>query len=1248
MTNDIESQNSINSLKASFCRQHFLDLVRFLRNFDISNEGGKNVGNSDNFNMYFLLQAYDHKEKKKQQTIEEYKNEISKLKKSCKWVLSNVREDEVLLAIDEYIAITSKTHGLNKLASKLFKVNLNANTDYLISNASKTGQVLNYSFEDETTKSILEHFNIPVRDKKIGKQCEFLKNFICNSTGQSLKDNSESGKNKYYTSVGESREELQFVNAFSLLASLRNWSSHESMGFLDNPDQTMNFYRFIIFTHIGIVYICRRIWKKYADDLVRACSDYHKPEDFDNFTLKNEIVKINITANDKRWTIDNCYYSVDQNIQPIESNKNEVSFEISAKKYQQIGVHFKCNEENYEVPIVFNYYLWNPVVNIVINPPRDISYRFEGIAGGSEEVEKRIGEHFTQFAKLLDETKDKLEEGNCKILSILGRLEPSLQSLRNIVISNNEELRNNINKDILDILGKTEKNIIEKIDTLNKSLSQKQKQMDRSLKDVNNLVESLNKKICKNEELEFSEKKKKLLCYYPLGFGVIAILLYVVLFQIMDIRTIDYSVFYVDNKNTIVAIIGIVLLLLGLFLHYKYYTTKYVALSNLRIKALGLLPYIAIIIIFFVAWKWYIPNKDVESLIEGYDFAAINHPEGDNAKAAKLMESYLKEKTPKFDELARIKLANYYLKFTGEVDKALRISEPMFKDVNKYPNGIWAYAEVLYEMKDFNGVWTILDDYDKESSAIAEKLEGVMLSWGEGCTKDVHKGIEKLTSAYNKGNKDALYEIGRFLINDMTDWDAPGHNIDISEMDIIQGMSFLREFATQRPQAMIELGRLFADLNMNDSAVFYYNRALNVVKDSLLIDEVKYRLGLMADKGIDSLKHYMTEAKLAKYPQALIYSAFKEKDHKKLIAIYEEMGMYKGYRYISPIVFEYIATNQIDKALQTLKREHPKGMFDENFVNGMAVLLGSDYIKRDSIAGEELVRKSAANGCKYAQMMVLFAQLQQQLENGNEIPMSKIDELESFWIRDSISFTYVLIANLMNRECHYDKAYHSAMKALNIGHPAGVIELKDDYEDRPQWVQYKKSLEENAHKKRWYFRTKQIALRHSLDSLNQRAITSGYFTDCSLNNNNLTDLRLSFWSDLIIANPVKGMAFYPLNVWMTGEKNSQRDIYKRRLLDSAIKNHKGAFQEVERNLIVATLNNLADDNYRESLIKKYGYNQEVKAMLESKDDRGFDPSSENRYEVTDGILLLNHLNFEGMLYELSGVIGTDYFIFPVN
>lgn len=1036
MANDIESQNSINSLKASFCRQHFPELLQFLRSFDISEVGGK-VNNT--LNMRFLLQAYDHKENKK---------DVKNLKESCKWVLNDVREDEVLLAIDEYIAITSQTHVLMKKLSKLFKVNLNVNTDYLISNASKTGPILNYSFDDETTKSILEHFNIPVNDKKMGKQCETFKYFISDSTGSSLKDTSDEGKKKYYNMVGGKREELQFVNAFSLLASLRNWSSHEDMGFLNNPDQTSDFYKFIIYTHIGIVYICRRIWKNYAEELVRANSKYNKPKDFDSFTLRDEIIKINIAANDKTWTIEDCNYIVDQNTHIVESNKNEVSFEISAKKYQQISIHFKCNETPYDIPIVFNYYLWSPEVEILVKPPHDFSYKFEGIAGGNEEVERKIGEQFTQFAKLLEEAKGKFEEGNSKILKILGRLEPSLLSLRNLVNSNNEELRNSINKDILDIIGSTEKTILDKIDELNKNINQKQKQIDGNIGKIYKQVESINKKISKDEEIDYRKNRKELLCYYPLLFGGIAILLYVVLFQILDMSNIDYSVFYINNKWSILAIVVFVLFLLGLFLHKKYNTTKYVALSNLRVKAFGFMPFIATIVIILLAWGLYIPNKDINSLIANYDFAAKNHQEGDNAIAAKLMEDYLKEESPEDDEQVRIKLTHYYLNFANLKEKALDITRPMRDDIVKYKIGALYAAEALYaESKDFRKIIKIINKFksNKEVPAVINRLQGIMYCYGQYYDKDVQKGVDLLKDAAdNQGDKMAQYYLGHIYSHVMSDWSFYTESTD-TLFNLIRAIDYYRMAADAEPRASLELGSLFADLNMNDSAKYYYAKAI-INSDETLKKEANYRMGvLLYDLGEKDNK-YLGYALDRDYAPAMLFAAMNEKEHQGAIEWYEAIGRYNGHRYIPPVIFEYILKNEKNKALDSLVFSRQEGFFNLEFVDAMYAML----VSKDSIKGAELMQESAAKGCKYAKMICNFRQMEKEIKESN-YTISQISDLEE--LCPFITFANILVSYLYSEKAYYldsisgkevsepfyKKASEYALKAINNGHPAGAL-----------------------------------------------------------------------------------------------------------------------------------------------------------------------------------------------------------------
>ena len=1129
MANNNEQNPDINSLKASFCRQHFPDLVRFLRNFDISNERANNNGNTENFNMHFLLQAYEHKEKRKQQTEEQYKSEISNLKGSCKWILNDVREDDVLLAIDEYIAITSQTHGLNKLLSKLFKVNLNANTDYLISNASKTGPALNYSFEDETTKSILEHFSIPVNDKKIGKQCEFFKNFISNSTGVSLKDNSDNGKKKYYSYVREHREEFQFVNAFSLLSSLRNWSSHESMGFLDNPDQTRNFYRFIIFTHIGIVYICRRIWKKYSDNLVHASSDYQKPKDFDNFTLKKEIIKINIAANDRTWTIDNCNYSVDQDVHTVESNKNEVSFEISAKKYQQIAIHFTCNGDSYDVPIVFNYYLWNPVVDIVINPPRDINYRFEGIAGGNENIENKIGEQYTHFAKLLEEAKGKFEEGNSKILSILGRLEPSLQSLRNLAKSNNDVLRSNIIQDVIGILNSAEKNILDKIDELNKNINKKQNKIENGL-------ERLNENFIKNEEIGLSKNKKELLLYYPLGLGAIAIFLYVVLFQIMDVCNIDYSVLYLNNRILIKTIIIFVWILIGLIIHYLYGTTKYAVLSTPKVKIWGYLPFIGIIIISVIAFT-YIPNKTINSLIENYDFSANNHLEGDNTKAAKLMEEYLHEKKPVDDEQLRIQLTKYYLDYANLKEMAIEITRPMREDVVKYPKGSLFAAEALYALgKEYRRVHDIIQQYRSTSNsipAVINRLEGLMYCYdNQYYDRDLDKGITLLKRAADDQNDPkAQYYLGHIYSHILAYKNESA--LQDTLFNLITAIQYLHKSFKAEPKAALELGRIYTDLNMADSAKFYLEKAISSSNDSLFM-EATFRMGLLLESMGQVNNKYLKEVKELKYKPALLHAAIQEKNHAGAIEYYEAMGRYNGHRYIPPIVFEYISKEDFTKALDTLRATRNNGGFNEDFIKGMKAMI----VDKDSLRGLELMKNSASYGCKYAKMICLFRDMEKEIKEGL-FDIGKLKELKDISVE--INFANYLISNILlqkartydiidenhiertqESDSYYKEAEQYGLKLISKQHPVGALTLIDarllghhfdkDYK-KQSWIisEAKKELS-----------FQYLLLRMSPDK--QFCIATGENMDRISNGHNIkraewnNSIHFSFWNDVAIAN----------------------------------------------------------------------------------------------------------------------------------
>lgn len=192
-----EKQYDIKSLKASFCRQHFHNLMQFLRKFDISSVYEKGVeGEYENdFNMHFLLQAYDeekvpnkrHKEpeedyiKRKESAHLNFLTNQRKQKENCKWWLNDVNESDVFLAIEEYFSIVAEKESTKKLASILVNsIITEGKAKTLFSNNSKEL----YSFEDETTLCILQHLNIKMSGEEttLGAQRKSFAQFLLSST----------------------------------------------------------------------------------------------------------------------------------------------------------------------------------------------------------------------------------------------------------------------------------------------------------------------------------------------------------------------------------------------------------------------------------------------------------------------------------------------------------------------------------------------------------------------------------------------------------------------------------------------------------------------------------------------------------------------------------------------------------------------------------------------------------------------------------------------------------------------------------------------------------------------------------------------------------------------------------------------------------------------------------------------------------------------------------------------------------
>lgn len=1226
-TENIKQQDEERVLKSQFCRQYFPELMQFLRDFDISEVKGKS---QNSLNMHFLLQAYNYVERQNKETEDDNKKKIIKLKERCHWRLSNVDETDVLFAIDDYFAITSHRHDLKDLRNTLIK------------NLTTPGFHIRYKFEDSTTKFILSYFGINTEKDGLGFQRQNFTKFIIASSGQII----ESPNDKDVEAYINDREELQFDNAFRLLRCLRNWDSHAIEGF--SSDEVLRYYRFILYTHIGITYICRRLWKRYEDILLQAKgkTTYSKPSHIDITDLPIDTVKVVIKANQTDKKIGNCKYAIGQ-LEKIKdedyitiggAQKNNIEFDMPVSKYEPFEIVFTCDGNEYRVQNMLNYYLWNPVLNITVDPPVKFSYSLSGVAGGDDAIEKQVGQLVTKYIQNYQGAGTTVEK---KVLDLLEKMEPMLFQLRDFSIkklSSKEEIKKQEFKEkVINLLNSFDNKLM----TLSDNNNSSERKVDSYFQNISEQIKIIDKSIA---DLQKGNYKKDRAIFVAKHIPIVILFVIALCTFIGSVKN-DYSLVWLENKAWYIgAFIGI-MLVSGLILWFTYETTIRTSLLTIKKKAVGISLLVLTFLLLIGAWA-VLPNKNRKSLVANYSFEK-EQKEGDNAKAAKIMEEYLEDEKPADDEMIRVKLADYYLNYTGQPQKAMDMTLPMLVDMTKYKDGVLAYAKALYERKEYTKVWRIIEDYKKvvnPNSPVVACLEGVMLAWGQGCTKNVHKGFEKLIEAQNNGYHEAQYHIGRFVVNDMTDWNT--NNINMSDMDLIRGARYLQSFALYRPQAALELGRLYADLNMADSASYYYDKAIRMSSDSLLL-EAKYRMGLLLENQGDSTNHFLREVEIANYAPALLHHAINEKDHKTLIELYEEAGVYNGYRYLAPIAFEYIAIGEPENALKALQEARPNGLFDLDFVKGMELLLGTDQKEKNPDEGWQHILQSASNGCKFAQMMCLYQEAIKKFEENKEIPQPIYDTLAN--MGKEISFAYVLKAFLMKMEGHYDVAYVDAINATSHGHPAGVMVMPYSGGDDD----YMKSVMMNRKKSFWYFQMLQIALRKS--PIKANSIVNGFRVDSHIYNifkkEDFPLYRVSFWCDIAMANKFKDMECLLLDLWMRnfnkmeGSNIELAKTYMKRLISSILRDSENEIKFPQKKLIIASLKKLPS-SYKESLCKEYKYNHYISDILNTQDDYGYKPGEELPFSI--GNLSLNKLSNDLILLELSDVIGLDYFHMPVK
>lgn len=1158
MHTTFEQFSQTDILKAQFCRQYFIELKQFLSDFDISDK--KDGTYANNLDMHDLmrdsLNAYSYKpknnEKEKGLTKKEIKEKTCEYRDARRfnmyWQLGPIKESDLMLAIEQFFYITeNKKYGENGIdlqerRNKLLTYLLDSTNDSVI------------DFEDYTLHSILDCFNV-LKDTYV------LDEKHVNTIGDQVQE--------FIRFAETAPEDLKrFKYALSLFRELRNWKSHQ--GTLPYMIVQLNlFHKFIVFTYIGLVYVCRRIWGS-NNKLVRHLDKgkqqvYNRPEEALDFNMPREKVHL-IIKKDESKNI-SCFYCPQdkeegEELKPTNQTGEEFHFDIFPQKY----VPFKLKiikdsiDEPFIIPKELNYYSW--FLTLEINIPRVI-VNYKGIAGNNTQIEKLISELASGIEGCIDKKiKENIETG-------LVKLQPFLYQIQQTTEKSVEF--NGLQGTIIASLGILK----EMLEAQNDKIAEIQQDLKKIMSDF----ETKEQKKRAKEQLVFN--RVHLLWLFPISF---VIYLYFYLDKwCRNLIWLDYKL----NYYWIILIFLVVPLVIYRFGYLKVHGLLKRPWIKWADISIGMLLFLLIAV-----FPLTIPYRSANSYIKSYNFSI--HNRAYNEKAVIFAEKYLSKN--KKSEDAMIMLATYYLNYTKNIKEALRVTEPM-RNVWDYKEGAFYAAEALYKQGDYAAVRNIFDDYKEAYKNFATPdllyLQGVMLSTdNKGYMQDIDRCRQYLLLAISYGeieNKygdyrratrvaEAAYELGYLLSHDTSGFlsdslfvstgiiefssNNNNHNIDgdtlfIPAFNLPIAAKYLRKAAPLKPEAALELGNIYSDLNMNDSALLYYDKVIAVTNEDLQLEAI-FRKSLVYEKNNISYPNHEEKAKILTYAPARLHRALKmlnKKDaHKDLHRIINELDSvthYNGRRYIPLKVFAYIQSGEKEKALQILQDFRSGGKFDMNFVEGMTFMLQKEGSIGDSL-GMEYMRKSANQGCLYAQMICLY----RDIESGK----GKVSEFDYLIkeIGDSIPFAYALasrLALLINTPvwaCKY------AAIASGKGHPAGALVLTSLAKGGINVGAYYKKLfcmntlpdEEQVgltHAIRQFLHYCARLSPKKLFAIEMAYLSDNYFYRFEKQKPIPLD-EIRFWSDAAIANKLTGLE---LQLMLVAEKQND-DLYYKKLLESLI------------------------------------------------------------------------------------------------
>ncbi len=788
-----------------------------------------------------------------------------------------------------------------------------------------------------------------------------------------------------------------FVPFLRVAKDIRNQSTHSGQFF----DQAEGYlvYRYILFTYIATVLLIRKAQFQNAPYNIPEIKMYIDGSYSEIKLLKNKKELTPQSTEDGRTYFNVRWY---QNYK-LEIEGKSIEFTLTCNDWEpsasKVGDEIRTYSNDYQVDNDAHSASFHQAMDAfekAVVELRDISRN-------TEDVPKIYG--------LIEKTIEQQEHQNSSLEYISGLLNEISQALQK-----GQEERN---KDLAGILGP-------QYEILAKTLNNQ-----ATLHEDHEQIKRTQTMILNNQEDERTRKEtQKNNTYWGLLIGALVIAVGACLWHGLKDLSLQWLTHQWAYIVTTVALLGIAVFT-GTYLRRMWKEKKPVWKRWLPAG-------MALLTCAFTAGAYLLtPALTYESFVKKYDFA--RHEPNENAVTV----AYLKGQGHLTDEATLKQLATYYYQFVADsLKEAMKYAKPL-SDLKRYPEGCLIAAEVLLASKDYSGLGSLIEVYNKQygdTCPILNRIAGLQRFYGWGQEKNMKEGYNLLLKAAYYGDVDAYYYLGHISSHDYTDW-RDGEVVNKSEvwLDVHfpKAVHCFRVASRQGyPRASLQLGKLYADLNMKDSAKCYYDEAIKQCeKHPGQLDSERVRLAALFQKGLvkvnegDTLNNELYEAELQGYEPALLYSALRQKDHKRAIGLYEKMGVYKGYRYIPPIVFEYIAIGDSTNALNALQSARPHGGFNKEFVSALQRMEGNKYVLPDSVQWLNYMRQSAEKGCKFAQLCCYAAEgikNEQEFHQFNEVCRE-------------VPFGYSLKSIFYNLAKHDEGAFESAAKAISHGHPFGPI-----------------------------------------------------------------------------------------------------------------------------------------------------------------------------------------------------------------